>query len=249
MKGANNPDKYILLDANVLVGYYLPEAVSSRVAHRIESILECCRKGKCREWYLLVPNLVIAEVFTTFAKYCYATWNSHVKKALPDGLDQRRYKRVCRIFHQHIHNGQFLHQVELNRYHILAVDLIAPIDNHYQFYRGKRRRKTPMGTADILILAMGIHLNHQFGHQRFLIVTADRRMTDICGRAASMNKNTAERLGIVQKANDLGYGYHPQLYPTIVNLAGATRGDLERDLGVWPPDNLGRCTTGVRRPW
>ncbi len=248
MKGQMVPSKYFLLDASVLVGYYIPEAIGPTAGENVRIFLESCRKGAHRDWYLVVPNIVIAEVFSSFAKYCFATWNRHVQKALPSGLDQRRYGTIRRRFHEHIHKGQFLHQEELNRYHIPGVDLVAPLDHYFQHYRGKGQ-KTPMATADMLVLSIGIHLNHRLGPDRFAIVTADSRMADICNKASrGIIRNTAEKLGLVEKADQLGYGYSPKIYPQVINLAKRGKKHLEDVFGCWPLAIPQHSRTGIKKP-
>lgn len=237
MKGQTTPKLYLLLDANILTGYYIPESISRKTAERIKNILECCRKGGKPDWYLIVPNIVTAEVFSAFDKYCYATWNSHVKKNLPKGLDKRRHRTIRQRFHEHISNGHFFHEIELTTDHIFGIDLIAPVDHYFEFYRKKtgKIRKIPMQTADMLILSMGIYLNHQYGMDRFLIITADRRMTNICQKASKgIKENTAIKLGLVEKAESLGFGYDPRLYPRVLNLAGASEGEIAAALGEFP---------------
>jgi len=249
MKSCSAPEKYMLLDTNVIVGYYIPESLSEPARTHIHNVLESCRKGAQPEWYLMIPNIVIVEVFSVFAKYCFATWNNFVKRRLPGGLDQRRYKTICKRFHDHVHNGRFFHQVELNRYHVLGVDLIAPIDHYFQHFRGKSRKK-PMETVDMLILSMGIYFSHQFGKERFMILTADRRMSAICEKARSgIRKNTAKKLGLIEKADELGYGYSSDIFPRVVNLARRGKKYLEEVFGQWPLPVPSRSRTGIPAPY
>jgi len=231
----SKPSKYFLLDTNVLVGFYIEEALSQQAQSNIKSILESCRAGKHPDWFLLVPNIVIAEVFSTFAKWRFAKWNPHVKKVLPSGIGQRRYKNINCQFHNDIHNGHFFHQVELNRYHILGVDLIAPIDHYFLYYKNPNSNKLPMQTSDMLILSIGINLNHQFGKERFSILTSDRRMSVICEKArAGIKPSTVKKLGILKKAEELGFGYSPEIFPQVVNLAKKGGKQLKEVFGEWP---------------
>lgn len=249
MKAHNTPSKYILLDTSVLVGYYIPESISAPAHDKIRIILESCRTGMQPDWYLMIPNIVIAEVFSTFAKYCFATWNQQVKRNLPNGLDKRRYNTIRRLFHEHIHNGHFFHQIELNRYHILGIDLIAPIDHYFEHFRGKKNKR-PMQTADMLILSMGIYLNHQFGHDKFMILTADRRMSAICEKARlGINESTIDKLDIRKKANELGYGYSSTIFPKIVNLAKRGKQYLKDCFGEWPLPIAKRSKTKIKGPY
>jgi len=231
--------RFCLLDANLVAGYYLPESLKSeRARHRIKTIIESIRKGACPEVFLYVPNFCIAEIFSVFARYCWATWDGSVKKNLPGGLDQRKYNSICRKFHQDIHNGVVLQQVELNRYHVLATDLINPVDAHYQYHRhhpgGKRYRKQMMSAADHLIIGMGIHLAKIHSRKNFAILTADHRLANILDRAKSVKPNMAQRLGLVDKAQALGLEYGPDIYPQVFHLGKTRDTDLAEYFGEWP---------------
>jgi hypothetical protein len=106
-----------------------------------------------------------------------------------------------------------------------------------------------MQAADMLILSMGIHLNHQYGRDRFMIITADSRMADICNKAgAGINRNTASRLGLIEAAEELGYGYSPLIYPHVLNFASATKTELEEAFKQWPLEIPSRSTTGITGP-
>ncbi|MGQ9474680.1 MAG: hypothetical protein ACUVRX_03180 [Actinomycetota bacterium] len=246
MKMHGNPEKYFLLDSNIVVSYYLTDASrSKKVEERARLIIDCVKKGGKPEWFLLIPNICIAEIFNVFAKYCYGTWNPYVKKNKPKGLDQRTYKRIRKEFRNHIHNGQLFHQVELNRYHILYSDLISSLDNHYQIY--KSGYKKPLQTTDVLILSMGIALNHQFGHDRFTILTADNRMHDLCKRIrGGMKESTVRKLGLMEVAKELNLDFSPRLYPRTLNLANAKISELKEVFGEWPLQVPTKSKTGIK---
>jgi hypothetical protein len=104
-----------------------------------------------------------------------------------------------------------------------------------------------MQTADMLILSMGIHLNHQYGVDRFLIITADRRMTNICQKASKgINEKTASKLGLIEKAESLGFGYDPSLYPRVLNLVGASDAEIINTLGDYPLAVPKKSLTGIK---
>ena len=119
--------RYLLLDANVAAAYYLPRShASKRVRERIEIILNSVRSG-ASEFFLYIPNFCIAEVFGVFAKQAFGRWNPHLKKL--GTIDKRVYKSLIKQFAADIHNARFFYHYELSRYHILGVDLIAPVDH------------------------------------------------------------------------------------------------------------------------
>lgn len=65
------PRTYVLLDANVAAGYYLPRSLRSvRARSRIESIIDASR-SETGDLFLYIPNFCIAEVFGTFMKYAF----------------------------------------------------------------------------------------------------------------------------------------------------------------------------------
>ncbi len=81
-------------------------------------------------------------------------------------------------FHEDIHNGRFIYQYELSRYHILGINLVAPIDHHFQITRGKDQRHEPMGTFNHPIISMGIQLAHIHGSASVAILSSDDRRVD-----------------------------------------------------------------------
>ena len=85
-----------------------------------------------------MPNFCIAEVFAVFEKYRWGhTWNKQVKTALtPKQFTDSRAK-----FRKAIHNAAEILQVDLNRYHILAVDLVSPVNNAYKIKRDRGKKK------------------------------------------------------------------------------------------------------------
>jgi hypothetical protein len=66
---------YLLLDANVTAGYYLPRSLDSRRARgRIRVIFDSTRSHASPP-VLYIPNFCIAEVFSVFAKHAFGKWN------------------------------------------------------------------------------------------------------------------------------------------------------------------------------
>jgi len=225
---------YLLLDANVTAGYYLPRSLASRKAgSRIEVLLDSIRSGDSKH-FLYIPNFCIAEVFSVFMKYAFGRWNTHVQKT--GKIDRRVYERLVLQFQEDIHNGRFLYQYELSRYHILGINLVAPIDHYFQFTRGKKRRHVPMGTFDHLLVAMGIHLAHIHGQANVAIVSADNRLTNILSKCKSgLKAATIEKLKLKIAEEVTGRPFSAALFPQHVNLASDSNKDLRDVFGTWPP--------------
>lgn len=224
---------YLLLDANVVAGYYLPRCLDSKNAKaRIGTIFDSVRSGGSTH-FLYMPNFCIAETFSVFMKHAFGKWNRHVKKA-GGKLDTRVYRSLVKQFEQDIHNGRFIYQYELSRYHILGINLVAPIDHHYQITRGKRNHK-PMGTYDHLIIAMGIHLAHIHGSENVAVVSADSRLTDILAKCKSgLKASVIQKLKLNVAEEVTGRKFSAALFPRHLNLKDATRAELKEVFGDWP---------------
>ena len=106
-----------------------------------------------------------------------------------------------------------------------------------------------MKTHDMLILAMAIQLSHQYGRDRFMLVTNDARMSDICQKASKIPKSTASKLNLPTIANDLGYGWSADTFPRVLNLGKASKRELVNLFQQWPPVKRRRCTTKVKKPF
>lgn len=91
---------------------------------------------------------------------------------------------LCNQFEIDIHNARFIYHYELSRYHVLGINLVAPVDHYFRIFRGKRQT-TPMGTFDHLIISMGIHLAHIHGYQNVAVISADHRLTKILAKCKS----------------------------------------------------------------
>jgi len=232
--------RFVLLDANLVAGYYLPESLSLVSARpRIKNIMDAVRNKCAPEVFLYIPEICIPEVFAVFARYFFATWDKQVRKNLSTKLKRTDYDKILKKFRNDLHYGALLYQVELNRYHILATDLISSVDAYYQHYRtrknAKRRtRKKMMGAADHTIIGMGINLSKIHGRDNFAILTADHRLADILIRATSVKRNTAEKLELLKTAKKLGLEYGKNVYPRVINLAKTTKNELKEFFGVWP---------------
>lgn len=223
---------YLLLDANVTAGYYLPRSLDSKRARkRIEILLQSVLSGESNH-FLYIPNICIAEVFSVFMKHAYGSWNPHIRKK--GTIDKRVYDSLVCQFQKDIHNGKFMYHLELNRYHILGINLVAPIDHYFQISRRKGNIR-PMGTFDHLIISMGIHLAHIHGRGNVCIVSSDDRITDIltkCKGEIPARTVTKLKLNIAKQVTGKPFGC--DLFPLHVNLKKDSDEALKRVFSEWP---------------
>jgi hypothetical protein len=190
----------------------------------------------------VIPSFCIGETFAVFEKYRWgATWNTHVGNSK---LTPAKFRQARTAFHGAIHNGTRLLQVELNRYHILCLDLIAPINAAYKIKRdrkpkgakkAKRKNVTPASTYDLLLIAIGIWMQKQLGAEHFVIATGDERVALVLKRARSASIGLAMRRHLSTVAQQVGLNYGPDIYPKVVDLAHATKTELEVVLPQWTP--------------
>lgn len=223
---------YVLLDTNIVAAYYLPRCMhSKRAVKRITNLFDSVRSRQTDHFFYL-PNFCVAEVFSVFMKYTFGSWNRHVKAT--GTIDTRVYKSLVEQFQDDIHNGRFIYHYELSRYHVLAMNLVAPIDHYFRISRGKRN-VSPMRTFDHLIIAMGIHLAHIHGHENVVILSADDRLTDILAKCKSGIRQTTIRKLKLEIAQDItGRSFRPDIFPLHLNLTHATEQDMRSVFETWP---------------
>lgn len=223
---------YVLLDANVTAGYYLPRSLKSiRARKRIENLFNSVRSRASRHFFYL-PNFCVAEVFSVFMKYAFARWNRDVRRE--GTIDKRVYKSLVKQFHDDIHNGRLIYHYELSRYHVLGINLVAPLDHYFQRSRGKKD-VVPMGTFDHLIISMGIHLAHIHGHENVVIVSTDDRLTDILSKCKGrIPQSTIKKLKLDSAEVLTGRPFRAESFPQHVNLKKARESDLRAVFSEWP---------------
>lgn len=230
---------YFLIDANVAAGYYLPRSLNSKKAREsIRLILNHVRANNV-EHFLYIPNFCIAETFSVFMKYSYGQWNRHVTNKT---IDTRVYKSICRQFQKDIHNGHFIYHYELSRYHVLGVNLVAPIDHYYKLSRGKKNVR-PMGTFDHLIISMGIHLAHIHGRENVCILSCDDRLINILQKCKThIPRDVVKKLDLTSAHELTGRMFGPKLFPKHLNLKSATKAEYLRVFPLWPlrEEKIGR---------
>ena len=229
------PRKHILIDACVAAAAYaLKSTRSAKLASRANVLLtgfspEC-------EPQLLIPNFCIAETFAVFEKYRWgASWNPHVNPKTR--LTAREFRTARKSFHRAIHNGSRLLQIELNRYHVLCLDLIAPINAAYRIKRdrGKKKNVSPARTYDLLFISMGIWLQNQLGSDNFVVVTGDERIALIIRRAKSVSLARSMRRHLRTVAKGIGLQYGSSIYPEVIDLVHCNRSQLVSTFSSWRP--------------
>jgi hypothetical protein len=218
--------RYVLLDASVVIDYFISDPRKVRSSGRINTIVESVRKRAVDEVVLLIPNVCIPEVFGAFAKHALSTWNRQSLR-----LDRRRYRTLRDAFRRYLHNGAVFQQYELTRYHVLATDLIAPVDH---WYRLQHRNAQPMGAIDHLVLAMGVSLCRLNGHDAVAILTSDARMSRAVRRAKSLSASQTAALNLLGRASELGYRWRPEIYPRVIDLQRMPDSALRDLFGAWP---------------
>ncbi len=239
------PEKYLLLDSNVTAAYYLPRSCrSKRVCARIQNIFDSVRSGHSRFFFYL-PNFCVAEVFSVFMKHSFGSWNRHIQNQ--GTIDTRHYSKLVKQFESDIHNGKFIYHYELARYHVLAINLVAPIDHYFQVSRSKKKKNdpkgrrtakpdvNPMSTFDHLIIAMGIHLARIHGPDRVSIVSADKRLIDIMAKCRSdIPFETKRRLKLDRAEAVTGIEFNSSAFPSYADLLRCKNSELSELFGAWP---------------
>jgi hypothetical protein len=184
-----------------------------------------------------VPNIAVAETFTAFDRACYSKWDNKTGKKFGGKgktLDTRRFKTARDSFRRDIHNGALFYQYDLSRYHILALDLVSPIDKHRKFYR--TNNVMSMGASDLLIGGMAIHLSKLLGKENFCLISTDRRMNAIfCKAPYKLKENTITKLELDKAAKELGFHeWTPNIYPNVLDPARCSEQELKKVFGHWP---------------
>ena len=140
---------YVLLDACVAAAHFAPKSTASaNLRARATTLLTSSSPDVAIKF--LMPNFCIAEVFAVFEKYRWGrTWNKQVNAART--LTPKQFNSSRTAFRAAIHNGAQILQVDLNRYHILAVDLVSPVNNAYKIKRDRGKRKNVSPAKTVLV--------------------------------------------------------------------------------------------------
>lgn len=252
---ADNPTVYLLLDANVLAGYYAPQTFSKwakPAEEPIKVIIDSVRSGCSQHIRLLTPEVCVAEAQTVLSKHANPYWKGPGTKAKnPKAIHGRRYTTITEKMRTDLHGGRLIESIPLQRYHVLAKHLITPIDHRTRLIRadGSPEQKE-LGGTDQLICGMAIWLHRLFGAERLVLVTADRRMAKVMQKARKTKDAQAAALGLKQTAAErIGFDWLASIYPPALHLPKATDTDLRNLLGSWPlPTRKRKPRKQDRRP-
>jgi hypothetical protein len=226
---------HILIDACVAAAFFAPKTTRSKhLRNRSKTLIESATADA--DVSILIPNFCIAETYSTFEKYCWGTWNKHVKRS--NRLTKPQLKKAQDAFGGAIHNGKTILQHELNRYHVICVDLISPINAHYKIVRDRTKKKNvvPASSFDMLFISMGIWLQKQLGREHFVMATGDERIEQIVRRARSEKLSKPMKDYLKSKAKLLSMNYNPDIYPTVIDLIHATKPQLRIAFPNWDVD-------------
>lgn len=207
--------KFILVDANVVAAYYLPRSLKNKAAlEYIDNIFEFIRQNP-NDYMIYIPNFCIAEVVSVFIKHTFAKWN------VKETINTKVYNSLINSFQNDIHNAQFMYHLELDRYHVLGINLVAPIDHYFQISRTskEKRRYNPAGTFDQLIISMGVQLAKIHGRENVCILTADYRLAKIVEKCRSnIRATTLEKMKISIAEKVCSVKFSKELFPNYINL-------------------------------
>ena len=223
---------FCLFDTSVIVPYFIPKAHKNNEVHvRAASIIESVRSGMT-DHFFYIPNFCIAEVFSTFAKHAYGNWNKQVKSGTIHG---KVHNSLRKQFQSDIHNAALFYHYELARYHVLAVNLVAPVDHYFKLARGTSKTVAPAGAFDQLIVAMGIHLTKIHGVGNVVVITADNRLYRLIKKCRSNVSTSARKTMQLSEAEKLvKIPFHAESFPLVLNLDTTKDKDLKAIFGQWP---------------
>jgi hypothetical protein len=106
--------KYVLLDANLLAGYYAPQTLNcSGVATvRIAAIIDAVRVGTRPEVKRLAPSICVAEAFTVLSKCANVRWEGRAKRSIKRTIHARTYKKLHDRLAGDVHHARLIERVE-----------------------------------------------------------------------------------------------------------------------------------------
>jgi hypothetical protein len=232
------PSLYVLLDANVLAGYYAPKTlIRGNAAERIKMLIDSVRCGCSSHIRLLTPEICMAEAQTVLSKYCIRKWNGHKpKREDPQAIHGKTYRALVRQMRDDLHGGKLIESVPLARYHVLAKKLITTIDHNLRLpTKDGNGYLKELGGTDQLICGTAIWLSRFLGPSRFCVVTADYRLHKVLTRARSATPAQARLWRLDDFARDtFGWAWSREIMPRSIYLPTATETQMRSIFGAWP---------------
>lgn len=234
------PEKYVLLDANLLAGYYAPQTFnkySQTAEDKIINLVDAVRAGCAPHIRLLAPEICVSEAQTVLSKHANSKWKGRKSKSGDaEAIHGKSYKTIVKKMRDDLHGGSVIESIPLARYHVLAKHLITPVDHnlHLKQRDGKKPVKE-MGGTDQLICGMAIWLTRLLGQDRLYVFTADYRMHKVLEKAHKVTPKQADSWGITEVAkNSIGFEWSSAFFPREVYLPQATDKQLRDIFGAWP---------------
>ena len=234
------PERYILLDANVLAGYYAPQTFnksSQPAEEKIQNLIDSVRNGCSPHIRLLTPEICVSEVQTVLSKHTRSKWKGKGRKGDdPQAIHGKSYKTIVNKMRMDLHGGNLIESIPLARYHVLAKHLITPVDHHLHLKSkdGKQALKE-LGGTDQLICGMAIWLTRFLGQDRLYVFTADYRLAKVLEKAKKLKDKQIDSWGIRDVAEkNIGFTWTRTCLPNGIYLPSATEKQLRGIFGSWP---------------
>jgi hypothetical protein len=118
--------------------------------------------------FYYIPQFCITEVFNMFAKWHFCE----------ERIDDSAYLSLRNSFKSLIHDRKVLYPYDLHRYHNLNCDKIYETEQKTP----KPKNKPKLSSFDILIIAMGLELQHIHGSDNVTILSCDERLLIIADK-------------------------------------------------------------------
>jgi len=197
-----------LFDASAAVQVYAPSNL--KAARAVHYIL--AQKMDYKHAALFIPNICIVEVFNALAKKRY--------KAREGALTPEQYLEYLARFRRHIHWGKYFYPYDVNRYHILASDMIIAVEQRVP----SLNERDHLSSFDILVIAMSCELGFVGAPETTYLVTCDRRMKRVF---EELKRTSTDR--ILEWTGSVGLDYPIKRWqpPCCLLLQDLARGELK----------------------
>lgn len=234
----DRPSLYLILDANILAGYYAPQTFnmsSIPAAERIKNIIDSVRNGCSPHIKLLTPEICVAEVQTVLSKHANPKWSGKGKWGNPQAIHGKSYHKMVQKMRDDLHGGNLIESIPLQRYHVLAKHLITPIDHNLKLPSKKGEYFTKeLGGTDQLICGMAIWFTRLLGQNQVYVITSDYRLAKVLEKALKTKDRQFKQLGIVEMAEErIGFSFRKEIYPHVLYLPKVSEKQLRQVFGSW----------------
>lgn len=234
----SSPEVYLILDANILAGYYAPQTFNKNsmpAADKIANIIDSVRKGCSPHIKLLIPEICVAEAQTVLSKHANPTWSGKKKKDNPQAIHGKEYKSIVKKMRADLHGGKLIESLPLQRYHVLAKHLITPIDHNLRTRNLDGTYSNESGGTDQLVCGAAIWLTRSLGQDKVWVVTADYRLAKVIEKAHKTKDQQFAKWGIKEVAEkNIGFHFSKSIYPNSLYLPSASDKQLRKVLGCYP---------------